>query len=230
MNRSFLLFFAVTVVLFAGCSHTNELAKYNLDNKGMIFNEYTSANARRIQITTVETYNKKEDNSVLGAIASLGSDILNSDSKNKIIKAVNTAKLVNYVSKGLKDALVTYMNVQPVENVNDNPQFITHVTLESCSLLVGEKGVSVRVHAEAKIVDRTTGAVVWDNWETQTIPIEKNSGVKNDSKAMEQVMTALQLASLDEEEINNVVDLAAEDVGFFMAETLRKDVAEAYKQ
>ncbi len=234
--KKLLLLFLPAVIFFAGCSHTNELAKYNLNGKGVLFNKFVAPEASRIEIVTVEqnqqNKNEKKD-SFLDAIASIGSEILSADNRAKLINSVNTDSLVNHVSAGIENALIAYLNVKPVTNFEGDPRFLVETTLNECKLLLQQSGVYVRVKATSTIIERGSGGIVWENSESETIPIKQYSqsyDQKNDSKAISKVMTGLQLASLSEEELNRVVGAAAESAGRYMAETLRDDVAEANKK
>jgi hypothetical protein len=220
---------AIAILFFlSGCSHTNELAKYDIRGKGMQFNEFVESGARRITITKQENNpNQKEDNSILSTIASIGSDIVSEDAKARIINSVSTHGLVTYISNGLEDALVKYLDIVPVE---ENPEFIAETILEVCDLVVGDNGISLRVQAKARIIERATGNVVWDNWESQTIPIKSGAASKDDSKTLKKVFSAIQLSSLNEDEINTLLGDAADDVGYMMGETLREDVVKAKKK
>ena len=227
--KYFSLFFSLLLagILISGCSHTNELAKYNINGQGMLFNDQTSGDAASLQIVNSTTGQNKEEKKDLGSVlASIGSDILSETSKQKIIDAVKTDSMASYVSEGLKNALVTYLSVKPVESVNDNPQFIVETTLTSCKLLTSQSGVSVQVEATARIIDRTTGAIVWDDSETETVPIRSNGNYADQDKnqTLNKVLGAVQLASLSETEIQNVVNQASKSAGRLMGDTLREDI------
>lgn len=221
-------YFLLPLIFLIGCSHTNELAKYDLNGKGMFFTERVNSNARRIEIVSEQDFNKKNDNTdnLLNTIANLGAGILSLDNQKRLADAVDTKIITEYISLALQDALKDYLNVVKIDSYSDNPQFHTETTLEVIKLVVGDKGVSVNIQAKAKIVDIASGNVVWDNWENKTIPISKNSAPnqKETSSTVANMFNAVQLAALSTEELNSAVGLAADDVGFYMVETLRDDI------
>jgi len=102
--------------------------------------------------------------------------------------------------------------------------------LEEVKLLMSNNSVSLYVHSTASITKRTTGEMVWENSETKTIPLEDNTGNTTKNKSLENVFSAIQLAALDPNQIKKLVEDAADDVGTYMAETLREDVVEANKE
>ena len=236
MKNLLLFSFSVFLIAFAGCSHTNELAKYNVRGQNYLYRDFVSSNAGMIQIVT-EDYSAKKDSGqsdtekVLSAIASIGSDIISENAKEKLENSVNTQSLVGYISTGLEEALKTYLDAKSVETVDDNPQFIVETTLNECKLIVRKNGTFVNVNAKSVIIDRATGNVVWDNTEVRTIPINTNyTGSKETSSVENKIFNAIQLTSLSEEELNKAVGRAAEEAGYEMGKTLREDVAEINKK
>ncbi len=226
MKKLFIPLLFITAIYFAGCAHTNELAKYNLTGKNMLFSNHVSANARELQFVNSDQSEKgKGKSDLLSAIASIGSDILSETSKNKIANAVSTDSIANYVSSGLKNALITFENIKPVNSMDANPQFVTETTIEQCQMIVGTDHVSISVQASSRIIDRNSGNIVWDDNETETIPVEENySGNKDNSQTLNKVLGAVQLASLSEKEIQRIVNQAAINAGRQIGETFRKDV------
>ncbi len=216
----------LTALFFAGCAHTNELAKYDLTGKGMLFSNHVSANARRLQFVNYTPDDKEKGKSdLLSTIASIGSDILSETSKSKIADAVSTDSIANYVSSGLRDVLIIFENIKPVNSIDENPQFVAETTIDQCQMIVGKDHVSISVQASSRIIDRNSGNVVWDDNETENVPVEKNyANDKDNSNTLNKVLGAVQLASLSEKEIQTIVNQAAVNAGRQIGETFRKDV------
>ncbi|MCL5030910.1 MAG: hypothetical protein M1480_18030 [Bacteroidetes bacterium] len=219
------LFFPV-IIFLAGCAHTNELAKYDLSGKGILFSNHVSANASKLQfVNHTPAKQEKEKSDVLSAIASIGSDILSESSKSKITDAVSTDSIASYVSEGLKNALIIFLKINPVNSVNENPQFVVETTIDKCQLVTGTDHVSISVQASSRIIDRNSGNIVWDDNETETVPVEENyANDKDNSSTLNKVISAVQLSSLSEKEIQKVVNEAAKNAGRKIGETFREDV------
>lgn len=230
MKKVFYLILILPILLSIGCGHTNNLSKYSVDGKTIMFTDVVASGARKIKIVTQESYGKKDATDILSVIASVGSEILNADSRSKLESAVDPKLLVGYVSAGLEDALVKYLDIEAVSSLRDNPDFLVETVLDACSLIVSPNGVSVYVKANARIIDRASGELVWENWESRTIPVERHYTTGQESKTLERVFNAAQLAALSPAEVNEVVGMAADDVGYFMAETLREDIIKSRKQ
>lgn len=233
MRKSSLL---LIVLFVAGCSHTNELMKYDLNGQNAYFEEFVSSEARTIQIEMKEPAktdkDKKKDEavSIFEAVVSAGTAVLTAEKISDIQDLVDTYELTTYVADGLKNTLDTYVNLRPVDD-RRSAQFIVETELERCVLYVSKDNVHVTVQANTKIIDVASGNIVWENWESDTVPVG-NSGnnVKVKKGTESKVLTALQLASLSKREVNECVGEAAEDVGREMGETFREDLAESRKK
>lgn len=229
-----LLFIAVS---FTAC-HTNNLAKYDVAEAKVFFKEIVRPEASTLVIEETSTAQNSSDDKkksstedvVLDILTSVSGDILNAEKREKIENAVDTKELLVSISDNLSDAIRTYLDIIEVESLEEKPDFICTIYLEQCKLLLSQKSVSVKVWSTASVTKRTTGELVWDNNETKIIPIKKDYQKKVDDKALENVLNALQLASLDPAKIRQLVNQAAGDVGLSMAETLREDVAKAHKE
>lgn len=232
--RNILFVISFTAIIFFGCSHTNELAKYDLTGKTMVFTERVVTGARTISIVSEKDFNQKKEGSkdVLETIASIGADILSAENQKRLQDGVDTKSIVNFVSDGFQDALKDYLSVKKVKSFSDNPDFHAETTLEIARLVVSDKGVRVNVQATCKITDLATGATVWENWENRTIPITRNaaSNKVETSSTITDILNAVQLAALSTEDLNRAVGLAADDVGYYMVETLRNDILDSRKK
>ena len=226
MKILFLSLLFLAVLVLAGCAHTNELAKYDLTGKGMLFSNHVSANARRLQFVNYTPDEKdKGKKDLLSTIASIGSNILSETSKSKIADAVSTDSIANYVSAGLENVLITFENIKPVKSMDNNPQFVTETTIDQCQMVVGTEHVSISVQASSRIIDRNSGNIIWDDNETETVPVEENySNDKDNSHTLNKVLGAVQFASLSKTEIQTIVNQAAVNAGKQIGETFRKDV------
>lgn len=232
MKKIISLFFIVLFI--GGCGHTNELLNFDLRGKNAYFEEFVARNARTIQVE-MNTPKSKEDEKddkddvvgILEAVVSASSAVLSAEKISDIKDYVNTYDLVASVTDGFMQALETYVDIKTV----DDPKlshFIVETELERCVLYVSKDNVHVTVQANTKIIDIASGVIVWENWESDTIPLDNvTRGVKVKKGTGSRVLTALQLASLSKKEVNACVGEAAEYVGRKMGDTFREDLAEA---
>lgn len=217
------------LVLLASCAHTNDLAKHNVSGSSMLYKEVVNPEAKTVKIERVSIATDG-GSSLLDVISAVGSGILTADLEDKLEKAIDTKRLLYSISDNLAEAIHTYLDVSEVESLSDKPDYICNINLEECKLNMSQYGVYIKVEATASIIKRKTGEIVWENSETKFIPLEEYYESTIEDASLESVFNVVQLASLDAEEINQIIDDAASGVGTYMAETLREDVAEAHKQ
>lgn len=225
---------AFSILLFWGCSHTNELGKYDVRGKSALFNTNVEPQARTIEITRTSSSDKddkkKKKKNVIEAIAEIGTEILSANKESDIKNWVDTYEVVNHISDGLQDALETYVDIKPVTGKKRKPDFIVEMDLTNCELKVNESSVYLNMRCTSKMVERVSGDVVWENYEYVNERLSYDySSSKKKNRTESNVITALKLASLSEREIDQAIHYAAEEAGRKMAETFREDLSEAGK-
>jgi len=221
----------ISVLFIGGCAHTNELMNYDLKGKKAHFEERVLSQARTIQVEMNETKSDSKDKavSILEAVVSVSSAALSAEKISDLKESIDTYELIFSVAEGIKETMETYIDLVAVDDKRD-ADFIIETELERCVLNVAKDNVHVTVQANTKIIDRATGKIVWENWESDTVPVGRSaSNVKVKKGTESNILTALQLASLSKEEINACVGEAAIDVGREMGETFREDLAESKK-
>jgi len=223
----------ISAMLFS-CAHTNDLAKHNVQGSTMHFKEVVKPAAKSVLIerssSTDTKKSKKTEDVVLGILTSIGTGFIEADKQNKLEEAIDTKDMLHSIAGKLSESINSYLDVAAVEKISDKPDYFCSVVLEEVKLLMSNNSVSLYVHSTASITKRTTGEMVWENSETKTIPLEDNTGNTTKNKSLENVFSAIQLAALDPNQIKKLVEDAADDVGTYMAETLREDVVEANKE
>lgn len=236
MNKFKYFVLLLTAIILSSCAHTNELAKYEVRGKSILYNQKVGPLAQTVQITTVSQEDSKDEGkkstvvSILEAVASIGADIISEDAKSKLQKDINTQDMVGYVTSGMKDALHIYLDITEAESISDKPDFICNIVLETCELRISKNQINVLVSATGTIIDRASGGIVWDNTETITKPVKSNYNNKTTTKIEEDAINLLQLTSLKADELNKIIGATVDDAGYEMAETLRKDIAEMNKK
>lgn len=227
----FTLSITLAAAFVAGCGSANNLAQYTLNGQKVLFEEIVKADAREVKFGKYNQYHQQEETSVLSAIAEIGSELLSMDVQSDLRNQISTVELVDAVNAEFANAMRTYLNTSKSASLDENPAFVATTVLEACSLLVSDKNTYVRVVAQSTITDRTTGGVVWQNREAQTLPVypETYAGT-NTNRTEQNILSAIQLAALEPEEVQLLIEDAADEVGILMAERLRKDVNEARSQ
>jgi hypothetical protein len=228
-------FSLLVLIVITACSRTNELANYDVRGSKIIIREHVAYEARTIQFeeSTSGRTKKNSDESVsevIEAIADIGSGILSSDAERKLQQAVDTESMVSYISASLAETFDTYLDMKIVESMNEDPAFIAEVTLQTCKLIISSSSMSIYAKANAEVFDRNTGSLVWENSESESIPLEDKTGTAINEKTVEKFLNAIKLNTLKPEEINEVLGNAVSEIGYEMGRTLRRDIAESNKE
>jgi hypothetical protein len=226
----------IFLVLLAACAHTNELAKYDLVGKSIMYKTKVAPDARTVSITTYNSKNydsagkkKSTETAILESIASIGESIISSDKEAKLQEMVHPEEMVESISDGMKDALGTYLELNEVAGIQDRPDYICEITLENLQLQVNKNSTMIYVSANSRILDRNSGNLVWEDGESSTQPLSQNYDASKTTKLEEDAINILKLATLDENLVNEMISAAVNDVGYYLAETLRQDIAESKK-
>lgn len=224
--RTKLVLIAILATLgVAACSHTNNLAKYTFSNSKILFR----ARATGSGASFAAINNPVEKNVVTGIIAAIGSGVVSEEGRAKLEKAVNRDTIVNAVARGMQQAVTDYLNVQPVTSIADEPEFLVETDLTEYTIVSLSTGLFIKAEGNSRMIHRPTGAIVWENSESHTIPLSETYLAAFGSAPVASgvsIYNAVKLLSLSEEELRAVVAHAATNVGEEIGETLREDIAE----
>ncbi len=237
MKQILYVLFIMTIILFTGCGHTNELAKYDLHSKSFYFEDAVASGAQEVNVdfTTPLGTEKNIYSSggfsaavdVAEVIGSVASAVISSETESKLENVIDVSKMAYYVSEGMERTLTRYYDIQSVESQSSDPMFIVETTLTKCKLGSSERGVSILVEATSRIIDRNTATIVWEYNGDNIVPISTTTGsLDRTTNAVSSIVSAAQLADLSEEEFETAVYDAAEGVGALIAEVLREDISE----
>lgn len=216
------------------CSHTNNLSKYDLNKTKILMEKSISGDINNVNIITSSSPSKGQQSA--GQIAadlaiSLGSIFVNNEVANKFIKVANPDSIANYILQAIENSLIKYFHITPTYNVSDNYEYICNLTLDNCQLTSTENGIFLNMSATTTIIERSTGAIVWEDSESKNVNLRftYHSGktIQGISSNLEQVAM---LASLTEAEIAQAVKNAANEIARLFDETLREDIKKINKK
>lgn len=216
---------AASVII--GCSHTNNLARYDVVGKTAIYRASTNAGAASSHVM-VES---PDDNAVAGVASAIGSVIAGEEGRHKLERAINGDSIAQAVARGIRQATGDYLRLSAVESMADNPDFIIETEVTHYSLVSTTAGMCVHVSGNSRMIDRRTGGIVWENSESHSIPLSETWLAMAGPRLVRSglgIFNAVQLLSLSEEEIRQVVNEGAAGAGREIGEQLREDVAEMH--
>ncbi len=230
MNTRWFLSALLPFVLFLGaCGHTNRLAQYDVAGKTALFR----SSARSGATSGAAVIESPSKNSATEVLAAIGSVIVGDQARKKLDRAINGDSIAHAISQGIRTSTADYLNIRSVDGAGSDPDFIIETELTDCKLVSSSFGTSLRVRGNSRMIDRRSGAIVWEDAESHTIPLSRTYAAAFGPKVVSSgvsIFNAVQLLSLEEEEIRAVVDNAAMDAGREIGETLREDVADMNKR
>ncbi len=216
-------------VLLNGCTHTNDLANYNLSASKILFKKYVSYDLSKVNVEFNTGYGN-DTKSIIGVIlGGLASGYTEGQVKEKFRNAINGDSISSNIMYGIKDGLLTYYKIMPVKSLDEDPRFIMETQLLKFYIESNAYGIYVRATTKALLTDRNTARTVWENDETSSVPLYDvyipSFGYET-IQTTKSVLNAIRLMNMSEEELRYAINAAAEEVGRMQSETLRKDIAD----
>ncbi len=213
-------------ILFIGCAHTNELAKYNLMNKNILFKQWVNPALTHVEVDINSSY--ESSNPFVVILSNIGSSYSESLVREKIQNNINADSIVKSISDGLKEGLNTYYRINAVNSLDDNPDYILETKLNKFKLSSNSQGIFVRIDCSALITDRNSAKTVWENQESVSIPLYDvilSYGETTQVRTTASVINAVRLMNMNDEEFRLAIDYAVEEAGKKQSDQLREDIA-----
>lgn len=208
-------------LLLASCGHTNKLAKYNV--RSATFEMYSGTNTLGNASSSVYAGGT---NPVGDILAGISSQSLSDETAEKLRRAANADSLASRIARQFNTALTTYLAVSNTSPSNSNPLFRAETQLTAYSLTSDSTGINAYISATSRIIQRSTGTVVWEYTSSKNVALSQTSSSQASGRAMLSAVNAATLAHMSEADMAAVFYGAAQEVGSDIAETLRKDVAD----
>lgn len=224
MKKFYLTTFLIVSTLLVSCSHTNQLSKYKVAGSAVIFR--TSTKERGTAVSAIATPSNGIGSIIVSAV---GSGISSEMAQKKLNNAVKPDSIASQIGKGIRTAMMDYLNVKPVDNMEQNPDYIVETVLTSYQIISSEAGLSACARGKSRVIHRASGKIVWEDSETHNFNISDSwlaVIAPQPVKTGVSVVNAVKLNSMSEEELNTVISKTAFEVGREIGETMREDIAE----
>ncbi len=214
-----------SALMITGCSHTNNLAEYDVKGKTCLFRNIVEPEAQQVEINIATP---STGNVVGDIIVAVGEGAISNEAYRKLERAIKPGGVAASISAELEQAMKTYLLVDAVSKLTDETAFIVETRLRECELRSSGAGVFVVVGAEAAIYDRASGNLVWEYSAREDLPIRRSVVPPVDpvTHTTAGIISAVQLTQMSEEEIQEAVQRTAAAVGRELADVLREDVSE----
>lgn len=227
------LFVVATIALAVGCTHTNNLAEFQVRDATYLFVDKTGPEAREVAIQSNTPSNSKDESGIGSIVSGVAVAGVTMGKQAEIAEKVNTENLIDGISEGMQQQIELYLSATIVEDASSRPDFIVENTLTKCELCIGVSSTYLAVTAQTRITERTTGKLVWENSEYRSIPLNETLNMRagqfnNNMEA--QAFVLAKLIAMPTDGINAKLRAAAEGVGSQMANTLREDIVESEEE
>ncbi len=221
MKNRVIAFLPIAALFLFGCGHTNNLTKYNVRSQSYFYRHGVSYGAASVNASL----NSVDTSAAAQAQTSITSNITNSQLQDKLARAAHPDQIESFLSRGMEDAVKTYLNATTASSVN-NTTFIVETQLKTYQLSSSATNVSAAVTGCSRIIDKKSGGVVWEDCETKNIPLHNVQVIGGDAAgAIASVANATELLAMSDEDLRRVINDAAQEAGSQIGETLREDVA-----
>ncbi len=221
MKQSSVLFFFVGSLFVIGCGHTNKLAQYKL--RAQPFEMYSGSNTTASASSDI---NGSPHNVTSDIVAGLTSGSLSQETTEKLRRAANSDSLAAEIGRSFDRALMTYLAVPQGRAYDPKALYRAETQLQSYSLTSDSTGVAAHISATSRIIERSTGILIWQYTSSKDILLTSSSSSIAGARAMMSAVNAATLAGMSEHEMASIFYSAAAQVGSDIAETLRSDVAD----
>lgn len=220
----------ITVVLFfSGCSHINELVKYDLMGKKLLLKQRVSPTVSDVDVML--NYNFFSKNLLEVIVEEIGSGYVESELNEKLQKAINQDSISLAISSGLLEGMQTYYKIVNVSTIDSNPDFILESYFEKFRLKSDPYGVYASISILARLIDRSSANLIWQNEETYSLPLGYTTYYYSGDKKITTtvgVINAARLLQMTEDEIRASVEAVSKEVGLRQSEQLRIDISESH--
>lgn len=212
---------------FYSCgTHINQISKFRLTNKNVLFKQYVSPDLTRVHVDIGEYYH--DDNLVTVILTDIGGTIAGNSVAEKVQSAINADSIVNAVSESIGEEMKTYFNSNTVDYLEEDPEFITETRLERFRIVSNTSGIYAMIDTRIIITERATAKTVWENTECSRIPIGDviyDFTCNRYIRTAKGVINAVRLMQMSEDEIRAAVNIAAGEAGKRQCDRLREDIA-----
>lgn len=139
--------------------------------------------------------------------------------------AVDTGGAARVLSDGIQRQLVDRCGVVPAEPTDPGLDFTLATRLRDIDIDSNPDGVFLRVKVTEELYSARDSSLVWERTLRQELPLRNHSsGIWDPTvMAVEGVVSAVELLSMEQEEVQSAVLFTAEDTGLALGEMIARE-------
>lgn len=222
MKSRFLLF-CLVVLLLVGCSSTSRLHQYPLHGKKIAFLSRAECSELSGSVW-VDDPNPDPENMWTG-VAALFLSLIGSVAADATFEGdIDTKGVARVLSNGIERSLADHLRIIPVETEAE-ADYIMTTRLRRVGIHSDADGVFLRVKVSEALFSTRDSSLVWESTLRQELPLRFHSSGIGDPTVMavEGVISAVELFTLEDEEVQDAVLFTAEDTGLLLGEMIARD-------
>lgn len=210
---------AIVCLLLVGCASTNRLREYELRGKNVAFLNRTEV-ADVSGGVWIDDPDPDPDTPWTGIIAVLLSIFGSVAADSKLDNAIDTQGVSRILAEQIEMTMVDRLNVRSVPPDDPQVDFLMATHVKKLSLNSNAAGVFLYAKVNQQLFSAHDSTLVWEETLTQEVPMRFHPGfvLHPTIAAAGSVVGAIELFSMEEEEIQSAVLYTAEDLGAHLGE------------
>lgn len=221
--------FLLIIAGFIGCGHTNELSRYDLNNRKVYFQYRAAADAIDADAFIA---GPTAGTTVADIVTAVGSGVASDAAKAKLDRALSPDTLALHLATAIQGTAISMMRMQPEGSMENNPDFIFETTLDNYSVSTDQGSITISVTGTSSLYDRATGECIWEYDASKTISLSESYYSYLFPTELQTAMgayNAVKLLEMSEPELRKMFAGAAEEAGREMGKELREDYSKSRK-
>ncbi|PLX26262.1 MAG: hypothetical protein C0600_11085 [Ignavibacteria bacterium] len=213
----------LVVLLLVGCSSTSRLHQYPLRGKKVAFLSRAECSELSGSVWVDDPHPDPEN--PWTAVAALFISIVGSVAADATFEGdIDTKGVARVLSNGIERSMADHLHVIPVATEAE-ADYIMTTRLRRVGVHSDADGVFLRVKVSEALYSTRDSSVVWESTLRQELPLRFHSTGIGDPTVMavEGVVSAVELFTLEDEEVQDAVLFTAEDTGLLLGEMIARD-------
>ncbi len=221
--RSVILSLLVLASL-AACSSTGRLGEFQFNQKRVVFRSIAETPAMS---ASVHVNDPAPGATPWTAVASVLLSIAGSAAADEGVQnTVNTSGVAALLSEGLESSMLERFHITPMSDGDGEADFIVETRLHNVELTADPGGVFLHLEASQVLFDWRDLSEIYDQDFDEHIALRFNGvGIDPAVASVIGVISAVQLLSMDEKEIQDAVLATAREAGHVFADDFVRAVA-----
>lgn len=215
------VFFVVAAVMLAGCAGTNRLKEYDIHGKNVAFLNRTEVADVSGEVW-IDDPDPDPDTPWTGIVAALLSIFGSVAADSKLDNAIDTPAVSRVLAEQIELRMVDRLGVRSVPPTDAHVDFLMATHVERLSLGSNAAGVFLSAKVNQQLFSARDSTLVWEETLRRSVPLRFHPGfvIHPSIATAGSVVGAIELLSMEEEEIQAAVLYTAQSLGAELGDLL----------